>query len=379
MSKSTLSERPLQAGPVAPRTERANHSNSKGPDGRYFEHRFLDGRSTVRRPNGRPVGRCIRLLWQIIERYCGHDKPFCLANADTLAAVYGTERSALFAMLEQMESLGIIRRVFADGIHGSRNPKLIGVIVLVRLNSRDVVPTAEMIPALEARIKEAREAFRRSRQASGSPQAPVRFSGRAPSDFQDGPRPIFRTIEPEELEPQESEPSSSSASPAPACEARDQDDDDVSRFPGEEPETAMASPIAETNPEPASAAAEAPNGAAEHHAAQLAAAAELARVVADALGLADAEQPAAVVIATAEKLLPKRAAEVRADIQRIEAMTLAKVRAIGVERPPRCGRWCFWRSSERRSSSPKASSPCGFPRWPSTSSSKGFPPRSKPM
>ena len=185
MSKSTLSERPLQAGPVAPRTERANHSNSKGPDGRYFEHRFLDGRSTVRRPNGRPVGRCIRLLWQIIERYCGHDKPFCLANADTLAAVYGTERIALFAMLEQMESLGIIRRVFADGIHGSRNPKLIGVIVLVRLNSRDVVPTAEMIPALEARIKEAREAFRRSGRL------PDRR--KPPSDFQDGPRPIFRT------------------------------------------------------------------------------------------------------------------------------------------------------------------------------------------
>jgi hypothetical protein len=168
VSKSTPPVNPRQhAGPSAPRAEFPNRSSdpfARPPSGWvHVERLFLNARTTLRKPDGKPITPRERLVWIILDGYCGPGRPFCFPGVDRLAADYGGERRTMFQILDEMERDGIIWRVFSEP---ERKGKIIGFILLKRTNLNIAWTEKRDIPGMEERLKEAiRESSERRKTA----------------------------------------------------------------------------------------------------------------------------------------------------------------------------------------------------------------------
>lgn len=144
---STTIQAPTASGPAS--KERAAPA---APGGWVrVDRSFLDARTTPRKRNGEPISGRERLMWAILDGYCG-PRPFCWPSTEELAAAYGCDVRTAFQILKEMDEDGIIRRV-AEGPKGKR----IGIILLKRINPDSAEMVEQEVPSMIALLRDAIE------------------------------------------------------------------------------------------------------------------------------------------------------------------------------------------------------------------------------
>jgi hypothetical protein len=228
VTKDTPSIRPPQAVPSALRAEVAppssgphKGSNEKSGLGKdraqslpppapgwvHVERRFLHASTTHRKPNGDPITPRERLVWFILDGYCGPYRPYCFPGVDRVAADFGVERRTAFEILREMDDDRLVRRVFEEGDRG----KLIGFILLRRTNPNFPAPEGEA--EIQAMIKLLKEAIEESAARRRTAPFGGGFAARKTTQVACGkPRsdcaenraldPESLSLEPERLEPE---------------------------------------------------------------------------------------------------------------------------------------------------------------------------------
>ncbi len=213
----------------------------------HAERYFLDARTTHCKPNGDPITGRERMMWTLLEGYCG-PKPFCWPGTAELAEAYGCKERTAHEILQEMEADGIIHRVF-EGVRGKR----VGIILLKRMNPSCRAPLPEEVPFVVTRLKEARERSLGHRRTIPFGAATVRktaqrLCGKPRSDCAEN-----RAFETEVLDPGQMETASSSNSRAPdppPAEMAPGGDDDAVFKPQEESKDRLEGGVASESADP---------------------------------------------------------------------------------------------------------------------------------